>query len=56
MSDERDAVTVPNLLSRIDTAYNRLKTVIDPLPDERLSAPANADGWAIKDFLAHLLT
>lgn len=56
MSDERDAVTVPNLLGRIDAAYDRLKSVIDPLPDERLSAPTNADGWAIKDFLAHLAT
>lgn len=56
MSDERESMTVSNLLSRIDTAYNRLRSVIDPLPDERLSVPANADGWAIKDFLAHLVT
>jgi uncharacterized protein (TIGR03083 family) len=42
------------LLERIRTDYALLDETISQLSDEQLTAPIAADGWSIKDILAHI--
>lgn len=41
------------LMERIERAWQELDQMVGALSDEQLSAPG-ADGWAIKDHLAHM--
>jgi len=47
--------TKEELLKRMQRAYDNLEAVLRPLNEARLAQPG-ADGWAIKDHLAHLAT
>jgi uncharacterized protein (TIGR03083 family) len=42
------------LMDRIHRSRQALEKVINPLGPEQLSSPGPAEGWAIKDHLAHL--
>lgn len=49
-----DAITVTNLLARMDAAYTDFAAYVDGLSDEQLVARADAAGWSAKDHLIHL--
>lgn len=42
------------LLEQIDKGRRELEIVLARIPEERMSEPALANGWTIKDMLAHL--
>jgi hypothetical protein len=43
-----------DLHARIEQGYNELQAFLAPLNEQQLSAMPNADGWMLKDHLAHL--
>ena len=42
------------LMDRIHRSRRTLEKVINPLNEAQLSAPGPAEGWAVKDHLAHI--
>ncbi|WIG58518.1 MAG: hypothetical protein OJF49_001264 [Ktedonobacterales bacterium] len=44
------------LLKRLDTAWTALKASYVGLSDAQLTQPGVADGWSVKDILAHVAT
>jgi len=42
------------LMDRIHHSRTALEKVINPLKEDQLSAPGPAEGWAVKDHLAHI--
>jgi hypothetical protein len=46
--------TTADLRTRIEEGYAELQAFLAPLSDEQLSNRPNADGWMLKDHLAHL--
>jgi maleylpyruvate isomerase len=45
---------VPAFLSAVDAATERLRSVLEPLPDDELRAPSRLPGWSRATVLAHL--
>jgi hypothetical protein len=43
-----------DLMDLIHRSHAALEKVIDPLSEAQLSAPGPAEGWAVKDHLAHI--
>lgn len=48
--------TKAELMARIDRSWARLAEIADREGDARLTAPGGADGWSVKDHLAHVAT
>jgi uncharacterized protein (TIGR03083 family) len=46
--------TLPEILSRIERAMERVDAAIAPLSAAAMEEPRLADGWSVKDVLAHL--
>jgi hypothetical protein len=46
--------TTADLHARIEQGYTELQAFLAPLNEQQLSAMPNADGWMLKDHLAHL--
>ncbi len=53
MSDQ-DAITIANLLRRIENGWNNLQAYLSTLNEEQLTTPTDAAGWTAKDHLIHL--
>lgn len=51
-----DSTVIPidEIVAGVAAAHERFLDVIAPLTDEQLQAPVLADGWSVKDVLAHL--
>ncbi|HEY1013133.1 MAG TPA: maleylpyruvate isomerase N-terminal domain-containing protein [Herpetosiphonaceae bacterium] len=47
-------ITVPNLLSHIDTAWREFNAFLGTLTPEQLTGPRDAAGWTGKDHIIHL--
>ena len=46
--------TIAELVARIEQGRSELDAFLAPLSEQQLSATPNADGWMLKDHLAHL--
>lgn len=49
-----DKLTVDQLLSRIEIAWNDLNTFLSHLSAEQLTTPTDAGGWTVKDHVIHI--
>jgi hypothetical protein len=49
-----DKVTVDQLLTRIEIAWNDLNSFLSHLSAEQLTTPTDAGGWTVKDHIIHL--
>src|SRR5262245_46281468 len=53
MSDQ-EAITIANLLHRIENGWNDLQSYLATLSAEQLMTPTDAAGWTAKDHVIHL--
>jgi uncharacterized protein (TIGR03083 family) len=53
MSDQ-DAITIADLLGRIENGWNDFQAFLGALSEDQLTKPTDAAGWTVKDHLIHL--
>jgi len=52
--NDQDAVTIANLLARLENGWNDLHTYLKTLNETQMTIPTNAAGGTVKDHLMHL--
>jgi hypothetical protein len=51
-----EPITIENVLRHLTESWDTLQAFLEPLTDERLTGPADAVGWTVRDHLIHLAT
>ena len=54
MDELSGPVTVAGLVARIEASWRELEAVLGKLSAARMTGPRSADGWTVKDHVAHI--